>query len=126
HVGREQRLAARPLVTVDPRHRLSNRLPWAGRPLVDRRILVDDHPLLGVAALDLLLGADQSRHVRTASSILGYVPQRHRLPAMACRMRSGVGSGSASTKAAADTIWPGVQNPHWSASARTNASTSGW
>src|SRR3954469_4501620 len=45
---------------------------------------------------------------------------------MACRMCSGVGSGSASTSAAADTICPGVQKPHWSASARTNASTSGW
>src|SRR3954453_20813579 len=45
---------------------------------------------------------------------------------MACRMCSGVGSGSASTSAAADTICPGVQKPHWSASARTKASTSGW
>src|SRR4029453_9886255 len=45
---------------------------------------------------------------------------------MACRPPSGVGSGSASTSAAAETIWPGVQKPHWSASARTNASTSGW
>src|ERR671930_155510 len=44
---------------------------------------------------------------------------------MACRMRSWVGSGSASARAAADTIWPGVQKPHWSASARTNASASG-
>src|SRR5205823_6208329 len=65
-------------------------------------------------------------YVSTASSILGYAPQRQRLPAMPCRTSSRVGSGSASTSAAAETIWPGVQNPHWSASARTKASTSGW
>src|SRR5205085_684667 len=36
------------------------------------------------------------------------------------------GSGFASTSADAETIWPGVQKPHWSASSRTNAPTSGW
>src|SRR5204863_5910982 len=106
-------------------HRLPDYLARAGRPSLDG-VFLDDDPLLAVAALDFLLGANQSRQVSRASSILGYVPQRHRLPAMACRMRSGVGSGSASTSAAAETIWPGVQKPHWSASERTNASTSGW
>src|SRR5947208_7697376 len=97
------------------------------RPLVERVVVALDHdPLLGVLAFDFLLGPDQSRHVRTASSIRGYAPQRQRLPAIAWRTRSGVRFGSASTSAAAETIWPGVQNPHWSASARTNASTSGW
>ena len=45
---------------------------------------------------------------------------------MPCRISSRVGSGFASTSAAAETIWPGVQKPHCSASARTNAATSGW
>ena len=40
---------------------------------------------------------------------------------MPCRISSRVGSGFASTSAAAETICPGVQKPHWSASARTNA-----
>ena len=50
-------------------------------PLLER-ILLDDEPHLLEAALDLLLGADQSRHVRIASSIFGYVPQRQMFPAM--------------------------------------------
>jgi hypothetical protein len=66
----EDRLAARPLHAVDARNRLPDELERAGRPLVDR-ILVDHDPLLGVVALDFFLGADQSCHVRTASSILG-------------------------------------------------------
>ena len=51
------------------------------RPLLER-ILLDDEPHLLEAALDLLLGADQPRQFRIASSILGYVPQRQMLPAM--------------------------------------------
>ena len=42
----------------------------AGGPLLER-VLLDDEPDLLEAALDLLLGADQSRHVRIASSIFG-------------------------------------------------------
>src|SRR5205085_4048936 len=97
----------------------------ACRPLVER-ILLDHDPLLGEPALDLFLGADQSRHVRIASSIFGYVPQRHRLPAIACRISSRVGLGLAATSADAETIWPGVQKPHWRASVRTKAPTSAW
>src|SRR4051812_28466766 len=109
------------------RRRPADDLARSLRPLVERVVVALDHdPLLGVLPLDFLLGADQSRHVRTASSIRGYAPQRHRLPAIPWRTRSGVRSGSASTSAAAETIWPGVQKPHWSASARTKASTSGW
>src|ERR1700751_3685450 len=95
------------------------------RPLLEH-VFLDDDPLLAVAALDLFLGPDQSRHVRTASSIRGYAPQRHRLPAIAGRPRPRGVPGAAATSAAAETIWPGVQKPHCSASARTNASTSGW
>ncbi|OLD99106.1 MAG: hypothetical protein AUG91_07530 [Actinobacteria bacterium 13_1_20CM_4_69_9] len=54
------------------------------------------------------------------------MPQRHRFPAMACRISSVDGVGFAATSAAADTIWPGVQKPHCTASVRTNACTSGW
>src|SRR5213078_601585 len=45
---------------------------------------------------------------------------------MAFRISSFDGAGFAATKAAADTIWPGVQKPHCTASVRTNACTSGW
>ena len=44
---------------------------------------------------------------------------------MPCRISSRVGAGLPATSAAAETIWPGVQKPHCSASARTNAATSG-
>jgi hypothetical protein len=57
--------------------------------------------------------------VEIASSMRGYVPQRQRLPAMRWRISSLVGSGVSATSAAAETIWPGVQKPHWSASVRT-------
>ena len=74
-----------------------------GRPLLER-VLFDDEPDLLVAALDLLLRADQSCHVRIASSIFGYAPQRQRLPAIACRISSVLGLGDASTSATALTI----------------------
>ena len=44
---------------------------------------------------------------------------------MRCLISSAVGSAISATSAAAETICPGVQKPHWSASVRTNASTSG-
>src|SRR6266480_534699 len=47
-------------------------------------------------------------------------------PAIACRISSCDGAGFAATSAAADTICPGVQKPHCTASVRTNAWTSGW
>jgi hypothetical protein len=50
-------------------------------PLVEH-VLLDHDPGLLVPALDLLLGLDQSRQVRIASSILGYAPQRQMFPAM--------------------------------------------
>src|SRR5262249_6196282 len=45
---------------------------------------------------------------------------------MAWRISSCEGVGFAATRAAADTIWPGVQKPHCTASVRTNACMSGW
>src|SRR5947208_989814 len=48
------------------------------------------------------------------------------LPAMRWRISSRVGCSCAPTSATALTIWPGVQKPHCTASARTNASTIGW
>ena len=110
-VGRVDRLAARALQPVLALRRLADDGLRAVGPLVER-ILLDDEPDLFVPALDLFLGADQSRHVRIASSIFGYVPQRQRLPAIACRICSSDGLGSPSTSAAADTICPGVQKPH--------------
>jgi hypothetical protein len=45
---------------------------------------------------------------------------------MAWRISSRDGFGTVSTSADAETICPGVQKPHWSASALTNASINGW
>ncbi len=102
-VGREPRLAPGPLKTVLARRGPADDVERARRPLIEG-VLVDDGPDLLVAALDLLLSPDQPRHVRIASSIAGYVPHRHRFPAMPCRMSSRVGAGSLATSAAADTI----------------------
>jgi hypothetical protein len=123
-VGRVARLAAGALSAVLARRGPADHVERAGGPLLER-VLVDDRPDLLVAALDLLLGADQPCHVAIASSMRGYAPQRQRFPAMPWRISSRVGRGFASTSAAAETICPGVQKPHWSASSRTNASTSG-
>jgi len=48
------------------------------------------------------------------------------LPDIACRISSCDGLGFAPTSAAADTTCPGVQNPHWTASERTNEAINGW
>src|SRR5262249_57029824 len=108
-----------------PLGRSPDDLPRPRRPLLER-VLLDDEPDLLEAALDFLLRADQPCQVEIASSIFGYVPQRQRLPAIACRMSSELGLGLPSTSSDAETICPGVQKPHWSASVRTKASTSGW
>ena len=124
-VGGVARLAAHALGAGLARRRPADDLARPGGPLLER-ILLDDDPDLLEPALDFLLGANQSCHVRIASSIFGYVPQRQMFPAIACLISSRVGSGFAATSAAAETTWPGVQKPHWTASVRTNASTSGW
>jgi hypothetical protein len=62
--------ASCPVEPVDPRRGPPDGVERAFGPLVER-VLLDDGPLLGVAAFDLLLGADQSRHEPIASSIFG-------------------------------------------------------
>ncbi len=81
-VGGERGLAAGALEAVDARRRPADDLARACRPLLER-VLVYDEPHFLVAPFDLFLGADQSRHVRMASSIFGYAPQRQRFPAIA-------------------------------------------
>ena len=54
-------LAARPGQAVDPGRGAANRLQRSLGPLLEG-VLLDDDPLLGVAAFDFLLGADQSSH----------------------------------------------------------------
>ncbi len=53
-----------------PLGRAAHRLAGPGGPLLEV-VLLDDDPLLGVAALDFLLGPDQPRQERIASSIFG-------------------------------------------------------
>ena len=89
-----------------PRHalcRTPDDLARPGRPLLER-VFLDDEPDFLEAALDLFLGTDQPCHVEIASSIFGYVPQRHRFPAIACRISSELGLGLPSTSAEAETI----------------------
>ena len=86
-----------------------------GRPVLDVVRLVDEHPDVLVAALHLLLRANEAGgHAppaarRIARSIFGYAPQRQRLPAIASWICSRVGCGVRSSSAVALTIWPGVQ-----------------
>ena len=102
-VGGVRRLAARPGAAVDARcGPADDRLRTIG-PLVER-VLLDQDPLLGEGSLDLLLGLDQPRQERIASSIFGYVPQRQRFPAIRWRISSRAGSGLSATSAAAETI----------------------
>ena len=107
-IGRVARLAARSLKAVDARGASTHDRELPRRPLLER-VLVDDRPDGLVAALDLLLGADQPRQFEIASSMRRYAPQRQRLPAIACRISSLPGCGLVATSAAAETIWPGVQ-----------------
>ena len=69
-VGGEKRLSSRAGESVDASRRAADDLAGPGRPLLERVLLDDEEDLLE-PALDLLLGADQSRHVRIASSIFG-------------------------------------------------------
>ena len=61
---------ARLLVAVEAHGRPADDVAGTGRPLVER-VLLDERPDLLVAALDLLLRLDQSRHVEIASSMRG-------------------------------------------------------
>src|SRR5260221_5198759 len=96
-VGREARFAAYALRRVLPHGRPADDGLRPCGPLL-QRILLDDEPHLLEAALDLLLRADQSRHVRIASSIRGYVPQRQMLSGRWSRIHSTIGSGLTVTR----------------------------
>ena len=65
-----ERLAAGARIAVEACSGPADDIARALRPLIER-VLVDDEPDLLELALDLLLRADQSCHVRIASSILG-------------------------------------------------------
>src|SRR4029453_12709344 len=57
------RVAGRSLPPVDPARRPTDLVERTGRPLVER-VLLDEDPLLGISAFDLLLGPDQPCHKR--------------------------------------------------------------
>ena len=69
-VARVARDPAGLLVAVEAHGRPADDVARARRPLVER-VLLDERPDLLVAALDLLLRLDQSRHVEIASSMRG-------------------------------------------------------
>ena len=132
NVLRVASLAAGARKAVDSSCRAADGSKGTFRPLLER-VLLDHDPLLRVAALDLLFGLDQPCHqcpsppdatAWIARSIFGYVPQRQRLPAIACLISSAPGFAFAASNAEAETICPGVQKPHWVASASTKASMS--
>src|SRR5262249_18911931 len=62
---------------------------------------------------------------RTASKIFSYPVQRQRLPESASRISSSDGSGERSSRSAAATTRPGVQNPHCTAPVSTTARCTG-
>ena len=57
--------------------------------------------------------------------MFGYAPQRQRFPATARRTSSSVGELFSRSRATIDMIWPGVQKPHWNASASMKARWTG-
>jgi len=57
--------------------------------------------------------------------MFGYAPQRQRLPATARRTSSSVGAEFSRRRATIDMICPGVQKPHWNASASMKARWTG-
>src|SRR5438128_2615858 len=92
------------------------------RPLLQLIFVVDERPHRGDTALYLRLRSNEpSRHGdtsaarRIARSMFEYAPQRQRLPAIAARISPREGDGDFANSAVAETIWPGVQNPHWRA-----------
>src|SRR5207249_9936291 len=99
----------------------------------DREILaLDEDERFVDLALELLAALDDPRHQRfrfpaftPAETMFGYAPQRQRFPATARRTSSSVGAGVSRNKATTDMIWPGVQKPHWNASASMNARCTG-
>ena len=64
--------------------------------------------------------------MRTASKIFAYPVQRQTLPESASRISSSLGSGVCLSRSAVATTRPGVQKPHWTAPASTNASWTRW
>ena len=99
----------------------------------DREVLaLDEDERFVDLALELLAALDDPRHQRfrfpaftPAETMFGYAPQRQRFPATARRTSSSVGAGVSRNKATTDMIWPGVQKPHWNASASMNARCTG-
>ena len=69
-IARVARDTASLLVAVEAHRRAADDIAGTRRPLVEG-VLLDERPDLLVAALDLLLGLDQSRHVEIASSMRG-------------------------------------------------------
>src|SRR5256886_15724535 len=100
----------------------------------DREVLaLDEDERFEDLALELLAALDDARHCllrfpafTPAETMFGYAPQRQRFPATARRTSSSVGAGVSRRRATIDMIWPGVQKPHWNASASMNARCTGW
>jgi hypothetical protein len=95
----------------------------------DREILAlhEDERFVDLA-FELLPAPDDARHQdfrlpadTPALTMFGYAPQRQRFPATARRTSSSVGAVFSRSRPTIDMIWPGVQKPHWKASASMNA-----
>src|SRR5207247_1383482 len=107
-------------------------LPDSRPRRVKREILaLDEDERLEDLAFELLAALDDTRHQRRfpaltpALTMFGYAPHRQRFPETARRTSSSVGPALSRTRATIDMIWPGVQKPHWKASASMNARCTG-
>src|SRR5713101_8127892 len=126
------RAAGNALLAVDASPR-SRDLAEFGSSRRDRKILAfDEDERLEDLALELLAALDDARHQdflfpaeTPAFTMFGYAPQRQRLPATARRTSSSVGAAFSRSSATIDMIWPGVQKPHWNASASMKARWTG-
>ena len=109
-VGGVARLPGRPLAAVDARRRAADHLERPLGPGVER-VLLDHDPLLGVAALDLLLGLDQPCHY---AAVARRRRPRGSPPRCRGRRRSGRGcppSRGGSPRASAPGSPPGARTP---------------
>src|SRR5215207_3178390 len=102
---------------------------WRHRRLFDLVLLL---AALGLLALDVhdahgrppALAASSAARC-PARTMFWYAPQRQRLPLTARRISSSLGARCSESNAVTLIIWPGVQKPHWYASASTKARWTG-
>src|SRR6266576_2787289 len=110
---------------VTPEHPRGLQVARVGKLACDLRNAVDArHALAHAPKLQFRNGGfahNDAAAIRTASKIFAYPVQRQRFPDRASRMSSSLGYTFRASRSAVATTSPGVQKPHCTAPAATNA-----